>query len=123
MDIVKELDCLSLLYEDMENMQKGEQAELLAAIPPEVQKNLSAIRHKYSVQREQLMLQIGGLEGLITGETLRLGHSVFGSKHKSIFQKAKVSWDSKKLLALAQSVYQIHNCKKVGQPTARIMKV
>jgi hypothetical protein len=112
---------------DLEALQearrKQEQLEDQMVLPPELQKAVDEYQQPY---REQLMgarLEIDILNGRIMAGVLALGRTVKGAGMQAIFNRPRVTWDTKKLEGMAILLPQINEAKKQGEAYVTIREV
>lgn len=122
-EIQKLLDQLSESYDALDILRKSELDSVNKVMPPEVRQEIDAVHAEYAPKVSTAMNRIHGLEGLILGEVIKHEATISGRRHKAIFQRGKITWDTKKLNELSQRFYQILGAKKQGKSSARITRV
>lgn len=86
-------------------------------IPPELQQELADLEAERTNATASLVSRIGLLEESIKVDTLKLGETVkvtgIGS---AVFNKGRVSWETKGLEGLMVAVPQLAQFRKIGDP-------
>jgi hypothetical protein len=87
-----------------------------------VKARLAEIEVEFSQKHEAANANIEALETSIKSETLALGESVRGSAFQAVWNKGRVSWDSKGLSTYADSHPEILAFRKEGEPSVTIRR-
>ena len=105
-------------------VQRMDMAKLKdAAIPADVAAKLAEIDAEFAPAIEAGEAAIVELEGKIKAATLEAGATVKGKAFMAVWNKGRVSWDSKKLDGMMILVPQLKDARKEGEPTITIRKI
>lgn len=116
------LELLAEAYAQRDNLHL-EQARLLdEAMPEEVKKRIADIGAEFIPMYELADEKIAALEEQAKQAVLREGKTVKSDYIQAVYQKGRVSWDSKKLEGLMMIVPQLENARTVGEPSVILRK-
>ena len=93
------------------------QAEIDKVLTPELLKQVEDIRQKWNDTTESMNAECAALEAEIKADVLAVGATVKSEHVMAVWNKGRVSWDSKKLDGMMALVPQLEQARKVGEPT------
>jgi hypothetical protein len=123
LDVAGMLDRLSELYAQQEALEAEKQALILKVIPPEVKVRLDDIEAEFAGKAKAASANIEELEASIKTATLSHGESVRGAGFQAVWNKGRLTWDSKGLNAYADEHPEVLQYRKEGEPSITIRKV
>lgn len=123
MTTVEKLDQLSEFQVQRDLLQADMQKLLDEAIPPEVKARLAEINAEFSGKSEAVTAKIGALEAEIRAEVKAGGVSVKGANLQAVYNKGRVSWDSKNLDGFAVTHPEILFARTEGEPSVTLRAV
>jgi hypothetical protein len=123
LDVAGMLDRLSELYAQQEALEAEKQALILKVIPPEVKVRLDDIEAEFVGKAKAASANIEELEASIKTATLSHGESVRGAGFQAVWNKGRLTWDSKGLNAYADEHPEVLQYRKEGEPSITIRKV
>lgn len=113
---------LTEAYAERDNLHL-EQARLNdEAIPEEIKQRLAEIAAEFMPMFDMADEKIAALEEQAKQAVLAEGKTVKSDYIQAVYQKWRVSWDSKKLEGLIMIVPQLENARTVGEPTVILRK-
>ena len=122
-DKIKQLlQQLEELYaqQDVVALQKQEVMDKL--LPPELKAELAAIDLEFGQQTEAIAETIKVIEAEIKVAVVAHGATVKGQKFMAVFNKGRVSWDTKGLDGYAVAHPEVERFRKQGEPSVSIRK-
>lgn len=123
MTIAEKLDQLDNLQCLVDTLKIAYQQKRDDAIPDEVEAILADIDAEYLPQLDAVEQKIILLEAEIRTETLTAGETVKGKHLMAIWNKGRVSWDSRKLEGMMALIPQLKEARKEGQPTISMKRI
>jgi hypothetical protein len=114
------LDELADLQMGQAGIQLRKQIDIDQIITPEVKAKLAEIDAKYLGESSDLQTKIAELDGYIRKAVLDLGTSIKGSRLHAVWNKGRVSWDSKALDGYAAGHPEIAPFRTESQPSVSI---
>lgn len=112
-DLIDHKDVVRLEMEEM----------IQAAIPQEVRIMINDIKYEMGEKLEGLEEQINSLTAEIKQDVLALGGTVKSEHIMAVYNKPRVSWDSKQLDAIGTMIPAILVARKEGEPSVTIRMV
>lgn len=113
---------LAEAYAERDNLHL-EQARLNdEAIPEEIKQRLAEIAAEFMPMFDMADEKIAALEEQARQAVLAEGKTVKSDYIQAVYQKGRISWDSKKLEGLMMIVPQLENARTVGEPTVILRK-
>ena len=106
---------------DVIHLQK--QALIDEVLTPEIKARLEEIEAEFAEKVEVVDANITALEAEIKAEVVRCGASVKGTFLMAIWNKGRVSWDTKAMDGYALSHPEILSFRKEGEPYVSFRKV
>ena len=117
------LDELADLQLGQTAIQLRKQEEIDKVITPEIKAKLAEIDAKYLGESADLQARIVDIDKWIREAVLNLGASIKGSRLHAVWNKARVSWDTKALDGYAAGHPEIAQFRKEGAATVSIRPV
>ena len=90
------------------------------ATPQEVRIMVNDIRYEFGEQMDALQAQIDALQAEIKSDVLRLGGTVKSQYMMAVWNKGRVSWDTKALDTIGTMIPAILVARKEGDPSVTI---
>ncbi len=115
-DIERRLEALTKMQALYKETQTDYQTAQFAAIPPEVQAALDAVKSEYMPMLASMETDIAAVEQEIKAAVVARGSTVTAGGLMAQYTHGRVTYDAKRLDGLALVVPQINECKKVGDP-------
>ena len=109
-DLRAQTDIIKIHFDDL-------RAEILT---PEIKAALAEIDAEYQTAIEALNTGIATLETEIKAEVIQGGATVKGAHLQAVYNKGRVSWDTKALDGYAAGHPEIMPFRKVGEPSVSI---
>ncbi len=122
LEVAQMLDRLSELYNQREALEAEKEALILKVIPPEVRARLDDIEAEFAGKDKAATSNIEDLEASIKSATLTHGESVRGAGFQAVWNKGRLTWDSKGLTAYADEHPEVLQFRKEGEPSVTIRK-
>lgn len=112
---LKELDA----HKDVVRLDK--QAAIDSVLTDEIKNQLRAIDAEFDPIIENLNTTIGVIETDVKQMVLKAGETVKG-EYTAVYNKGRVSWDTKSLNGYAAAHPEVEQFKKVGNPSVSIRR-
>lgn len=117
------LEQLSEFYSQLDALAL-QKAELLDMIfPPEIKKAIEDVETEFSYKEQAVRDNMVALEESVKQAVIDGGETVKGGGLQAVYNKGRVSWDSKKLEGLMIAFPKIVEARKQGNPYVAIKKV
>lgn len=116
MSTEQKLDQYAELQVERTKVARQEQDLFDSVLTPEIKAKLDDIRAEFEPMLQSLDEKIVGLADQIEAETLAKGDTVKGSLAMAVFNKGRVSWDSKKLEGFLKAHPELEDCRTQGKP-------
>lgn len=123
MTITDKLDQLAELHSQADALALGKQELIDQAIPPEVKTKLDEIEAEFGAALETVRKNIASLEAEIKDAVIREGATAKGAHLMAVWNKPRVSWDTKGLDGFLVAHPEISAFRKVGEPTVSLRKI
>ena len=117
------LDQLAEFYAQKDLIEAHEQDAINAVLTPEIMQQVEDIKAEFAVQRMAVDENIASLEAEAKTAVIAEGKTVKGAHLQAVWNKGRVSWDSKTLEGLAIVFPKVLEAKKEGQPSVSIRKI
>jgi len=121
--VEQDLNSLANLEAKIDFLRLKERAEVDELIPAEVQAEIETVKEQYVIEVEAVQKAITLLKEQITTGVLLLGSTVKTEFKQAIWNKARVTWDSKGLQGYEIAHPEIGAFKKVGSPKVSLRNV
>jgi hypothetical protein len=106
---------------DVLNLQKRELIDQI--LTEEIKARLEEIEAEFAIRMEAVEENIALLEEEIRAEVIRHGATVKGTFLRAIWNKGRVSWDSRGIERYAQNHPEVLSFRKQGKPYVSITKI
>jgi hypothetical protein len=122
-DITQMLDQLANFQaqRDVLNLQKRELVDQI--LTEEIKARLEEIEAEFAIRMEAVEENIALLEGEIRNEVIQHGATVKGTFLRAVWNKGRVSWDTRGIERYAQSHPEVLDFRKQGNPYVSITKI
>mgnify|MGYP000863146171 CR=1 FL=1 len=114
---------MELYYSRREALQLlalKEQEEIDKVLTPEIMAQVESIRTKYKDTKEAVSFELGVLEQEIKADALSRKCTIKSKNVMAVWNKGRVSWDSKLLEGMAKLEPKLLAARKEGEPTVSI---
>jgi len=114
---------MELYYSRREALQLlalKEQEEIDKVLTPEIMAQVESIRTKYKDTKEAVSFELGVLEQEIKESVLEMKETIKSKNVMAVWNKGRVSWDSKLLEGMAKLEPKLLAARKEGEPTVSI---
>jgi len=122
-EIKAQLDQLADLQIGMDAIRLRKQEAIDAIITPEIKKNLALLDEQFKNETDTLQSRINVLDLDIRTAVKKLGTSIKGSKLHAVWNKGRVTWNTKTLDGYAAGHPEIAQFRTEGEPTISIRPV
>lgn len=106
---------------DVLNLQKRELIDQI--LTDEIKARLEEIEAEFATRMEAVEANIAVLEEEIRAEVVRHGTTVKGTFLRAVWNKGRVSWDTKGIERYARDHPEVLRFRKQGQPYVSITKI
>ena len=116
-------DKMELYYSMREQLQlldMKEKEEIDTVLTPEILARVDEIRAKYKDTKEAVSFELGVLEQEIKKSVLEMKETIKSKNVMAVWNKGRVSWDSKLLEGMAKLEPKLLAARKEGEPTVSI---
>lgn len=117
MSTVEKLERLGEIKKAIEKLKADETAEIETILTPEIRAEIEKIGLKWAEKIAEFQSLKEQLEAEVTAEVLTVGETVKSPEVMAVWNKARVSWDGKKLDGMMALIPQLSEARKVGDPT------
>lgn len=117
MNTVEKLERLGEIKKAIEKLKADETAEIETFLTPEIRAEIEKIGLKWAEKIAEFQSLKEQLEAEVTAEVLTAGETVKSPEVMAVWNKARVSWDGKKLDGMMALIPQLSEARKVGDPT------
>ncbi len=117
MSTVEKLERLGEIKKAIEKLKADETAEIETILTPEIRAEIEKIGLKWAEKIAEFQSLKEQLEAEVTAEVLTAGETVKSPEVMAVWNKARVSWDGKKLDGMMALIPQLSEARKVGDPT------
>ena len=122
MDTVDKLGLLAAYRDDVEKLATEKKELIESVLPDEIKKQLADIDAEFNNRQTAVNMAIDSLESEIKLDVINLGKTVPGKFLMAVYNKARVTWDSKGLEGFMIAHPEIIAFRKEGDPTVTIRK-
>lgn len=95
METTKKLETLAQLYDEAKKREAEKQALIQSLLAPEVKQAIADIEEEFAGNLASLLNLIAGLETEVKAETVEAGETIRGGGLTVVFNRGKVSWETK----------------------------
>lgn len=123
MDTITKLNKLAELYsqKDVIALQKQELVDNI--LTPEIKAQIEDVNIEFADKLSAIDDTAGLLEAEIRAEVIQAGDTIKGDHMMAVFNKPRVSWDTKKLDGMIALIPQIAVARKEGEPSVAIRRM
>ena len=122
-DTVEKLEMLANLYAQRDLLPLHKKEAIAQALPPEMVKALEDIEAEFSDTEQAVANNIAALEAEIKAAVIVNGSTIKGTAFMAVWNKGRVSWDSKLLDGFLMAHPELEKARKVGEPSVTPRKV
>lgn len=120
MNTIEKLNRIADLKSGIALVESDKQALIDSILTPEIKAKLAEIDAEFAGKTESLNQEMAFLEGEVKQEVVSGGATVKGTFLMAVFNKGRVSWDTKALDGYATAHPEIEQFRKVGEPSVSI---
>ncbi len=120
MNTIEKLDQLDEFRSQRDSINLQEDEAMKAAYPPELKKILEDIEVEFSGRVEVVNEKIATLEKEIKAEVLEHGATIKGTHLQAVWNKGRVSWNTKALDGYMVAHPELESLRKQGKPSVSI---
>ena len=122
-EIVQKLDQLANFYAERDVLNLQKQALIDQILTPEIKARLEEIEAEFAGRLEAVDANISLLENEVKGDVISYGSTVKSTFIRAVWNKGRVSWDTKAMEHYAQSHPEILSYRKEGHPYVSLYKI
>ena len=123
MDITQKLDQLAEYMSQRDAIGIRKQELIDSILPPEIKAKLAEIDVEFMAQSAAVFENIETLTAEIKSDILTFGASAKGAHLQAVWNKGRVSWDTKALDAVVALHPELAQFRKEGEPSVTIRKI
>ena len=120
MDTIEKLDQLDEFRSQRDSINLQEDEAMKAAYPPELKKILEDIEVEFEGRTEVVNEKIATLEKEIKVDVLEHGTTIKGTHLQAVWNKGRVSWNTKALDGYLVAHPELESLRKQGKPSVTI---
>jgi len=117
------LDQLAEYYAQLDALRLQKQELLDTVMPPEIKQAVEDVNVEFADKESAVRENMATLEDEVKQAVIEQGESVKGDFLHAVYNKGRVSWDSKKLEGLMIAFPKVGEARKQGNPYVAIKKV
>ncbi len=121
--ITEKLDQLAELHARADALRLSYEEQRNALIPEYIRIQLEALDKRFEAEGEQISNQALELEAEVKELVIASGETVRGAHLMAVWNKGRVSWDSRLLDGFLLAHPELEQARKVGEPTCTLRKV
>ena len=122
-EIVRKLDQLANCHAERDYLALEKQALIDQVLTPEIKARLDEIEAEFAGRFEAVEANITRLEGEVRDEVIKHGATVRGTFLHAVWNKGRVTWDTKAMEDYAGRHPEILAYRKEGKPSVSLRKV
>jgi len=122
LSIAEKLERLAGLHAELDGLEAQKQKLIDQAVPADVRERLKDIETEFAQKEQAASANIESLEAEIKAETIAVGESVRASGLQAVWNKGRLTWDSKGLTSYSESHPEILQFRKEGEPSVTIRR-
>lgn len=123
MNTIEKLDAIAEYESQLDVLYAAKQQLVYEATPQHVRDRLAEIEVEFSGKTEAVTENVAKLKEEVQAEILAAGETVKGKFYMAVWNKGRVSWDSKKLDGMSSIIPALNDAKKEGEPTVAFRRV
>lgn len=122
MNTKEKLDKLYEMQAEIDKVKLHYDALKAGILTPEIRKQLNDIDLEMGTELDNMKLYMDDLANQIKNEVIAAGSTIKGSNLMAVWNKGRVSWDTKGLDGYAVAHPEMSAFRSVGSPTVTIRK-
>ena len=122
LSIAEKLERLAGLHAELDGLEAQKQKLIDQAVPADVRERLKDIETEFAQKEQAASANIESLEAEIKAETIAVGESVRASGLQAVWNKGRLTWDSKGLTSYSESHPEILQFRKEAEPSVTIRR-
>ena len=122
MNTVEMLEQLSEFYAQLDVLQLQKNELLGTVMPPEIKQAVEDVNAEFADKETAVRANMAELESQVKTAVINEGATVKGGVLQAVFNKGRVSWDSRKLEGLMIAFPKLEEARKQGDPYVAIKK-
>ncbi len=122
-DLTQLLDRIADMMAQRDILKFQKQDAIEKGLSEECRKILADIEAEFDAQAQNLEANIVELTNLVRELTKQRGATCTGSRLKAVYVSGRTTWDTRRLERIARHYPEIEECRKVGEPSVRIVQV
>ena len=123
MDVAEKLNQLDDFQAQKALLDLDKQSKIDQVLTPEIKQAIADIELEYAGMSEGVDENITKLTAEIKDDVIQLGGTVKGDHMMAVWNKGRVSWDTKSLDGYAIAHPELTQFRKEGEPSVSIRKV
>jgi len=123
MNVVEMLEQLSEFYAQLDMLQ-FQKADLLDTVmPPEIKQAVEDVNAEFADKENTVRENMADLEDAVKQAVIEEGETSKGGVLQAVYNKGRVSWDTRKLEGLMIAFPKLEEARRHGDPYVAIKKV
>ena len=123
MNTAEMLEQLSEFYAQLDVLQLQKADLLDTVMPPEIKQAVEDVNAEFADKETAVRENMADLEAQVKQAVIDDGETAKGGVLQAVFNKGRVSWDSRKLEGLMIAFPKLQDARKQGNPYVAIKKV
>jgi len=123
MNTTEMLEKLSEYYAQLDVLRFQKDELLETVMPPEIKQAVEDVNAEFADKETAVRENMANLEEQVKQAVIDGGETVKGGVLQAVYNKGRVSWDSRKLEGLMIAFPKLAEAKKQGNPYTSIKKV
>jgi len=123
MNTAEMLEQLSEFYAQLDVLQLQKADLLDTVMPPEIKQAVEDVNAEFADKETAVRENMADLEAQVKQAVIDDGETAKGGVLQAVFNKGRVSWDSRKLEGLMIAFPKLQEARKQGNPYVAIKKV
>lgn len=123
MDVKQLLDELAEAKSQIDALELEKRARLAQAIPDDVKAAIEAIETDIAARQNEAAERAANIEAQVKAAVIENGATVKGAYLMAVWNKGRVSWDSKKLDGMMALIPALADARTQGEPSVTIRAV
>ncbi len=120
---IQEIDDLDELESQLQALELQKKAQIEQILTPEMQAKLDAIELDFAASVRKIKENIETSKKIIKKDVLQIGSTVKATNLQVVFNKGRVTWDSKSLDKYAELHPEIKEYRREGKPSIRFRRI
>ena len=123
MNTTEMLEKLSEFYSQLDVLRLQKEELIDTVMPPEVKQAVDDVNVEFSDKEKAVRENMAALEEQVKQAVIEGGETCKGGALQAVFNKGRVSWDSRKLEGLMIAFPKVVEARRQGDPYVAIKKV